>query len=246
VIDLTNDIRQRAAMIQDRIDAAARKSGRDSGSVLLIAVTKTHGADLVQATADAGLRHFGENRVEEAGTKIDALRDTLPQDVTWHMIGHIQSRKADQVAGYFGWVHSVDRLKVARLLSAGLGERGRSAEILLEVNLSGEEAKSGYALSRWPADPAQSKMFYDEVGQVLALPHIRVCGLMTVAPLTEDAEAVRPVFKRLRQLRDELQRTFTSVDWRHLSMGMSGDFEAAIEEGATMVRLGTALFGPRI
>jgi len=245
MIDLAHDIQQRAAIVQDRIDAAARRAEREPGSVLLIAVTKTHGPDLVEAAAEVGLRHFGENRVEEAGPKIDALRSILPPDVTWHMIGHIQSRKADQVTAYFSRIQSVDRLKIARLLSMRLGERGRNGEIMLEVNISGEEAKSGYDLSRWPDDPEQIKVLYEDIEQVVALPHMQVCGLMTIAPIAEDPEAVRPVFRRLRQLRDALQHQFSDVDWRHLSMGMSGDYEVAIEEGATMVRLGTALFGPR-
>ena len=243
--DLAGDIRERAASVRERIDASARRSGRDGSDVQLIAVTKTHGPEVIRAAVEAGLRHFGENRVEEAGPKIESLGAGLPADVTWHMIGHIQSRKADAVSRYFSCVHSVDRLKVARLLSQGLAERSRQADILLEVNLSGEEAKSGFELSGWPDNRAQIDAFYGEVGQIVALPSLRVRGLMTVAPIAEDPEQVRPVFRRLRELMESLRGRFGGVEWRHLSMGMSGDFEVAIEEGATLVRLGTALFGPR-
>ncbi len=243
--DLSSQIGQRLAAVRSSIDAAARRGGRNASEVLLVAVTKTHGPEVIRAACEAGLRHFGENRVEEAGAKIDALRSLLPAEVRWHMIGHIQSRKATEVARYFDRVHSVDRLKIARLLSGALVGSGRSADILLEVNLSGEATKSGYDLSRWPGEKEQETSFFAEVERVMALPGLHLCGLMTVAPIADSPEAVRPVFRRMRELRDALQSRFTRVEWRELSMGMSGDFEVAIEEGATIVRLGTALFGPR-
>jgi hypothetical protein len=245
VTDLSSQIGERFAAVRGRIDAAARRAGRDASDVLLIAVTKTHGPEVVEAAYAAGLRHFGENRVEEAGTKIDSLRGVLPSDLYWHMIGHIQSRKAAEVGRYFDRVHSVDRLKIARLLSGALVGNRRSADILLEVNVSGEETKSGYDLSRWPSDPEQERAFFAEIEQVMALPNFHLCGLMTIAPIADSPEAVRPVFRRLRGLLDVVRSRFTGVEWHHLSMGMSGDFVVAVEEGATMVRLGTALFGPR-
>ena len=243
--ELRSQIGERLKDVQAAIKAAASRGGRDASDVLLVAVTKTHGPEVVSAACEAGLRHFGENRVEEGSTKIDTLGQSLPAGVAWHMIGHIQSRKAAEVGRYFDWVHSVDRLKIARILSGALVANGRAADILLEVNVSGEETKSGYDLSRWPSDQAQERTFCEEIEQIMALPNIRLCGLMTVAPIAETPEAVRPVFRRVQELRGALQRRFTGVEWRHLSMGMSGDFGVAIEEGATIIRLGTALFGPR-
>lgn len=236
---------ERIAQAEERIDAAARRSGREPSDVLLVAVTKTHGIEVVQAAYEAGLRQFGENRVEEAGEKIASAGRLLPNPVTWHMIGHIQSRKAADVASLFGWVHSVDRLKVARKLAKSTNGPERSLDMLLEVNLSGESSKEGYDLSRWPADKTQEAALCREIEAIGGLPGLRLQGLMTMPPFTSNPESVRPVFRRLRALRDVLRSHFPALAWPHLSMGMSGDFEVAIEEGATMVRLGTVLFGER-
>ncbi|HEC22391.1 MAG TPA: YggS family pyridoxal phosphate-dependent enzyme [Chloroflexi bacterium] len=238
-------INERIAHVRERIAEAARRGGRDPSDVLLVAVTKTHGLPVIEAACRAGLRHFGENRVEEARDKIAEARVRLPPDVTWHMVGHIQSRKTASVAALFEWVHSIDRLKIARRLSHAAGEAGRSLDALLEVNLSGEETKYGYDLSRWPDDESQAEGFFSEVQEMLGLPALRLHGLMTVAPFTDDPETVRPIFRRMRLLRDALRERFPAHPWPHLSMGMSADYEVAIEEGATIVRLGTALFGPR-
>lgn len=242
---LESQIKTRLDNVNNQIEVAARRVGRDPSEITLIAVTKTHGLDMIQAAVAAGLRQFGENRVEEARIKIDQSAGLLPEDVTWHMIGHIQSRKADDVASYFEWVHSVDRLKVARRLSAVFTATGRFGHILLEVNLSGETTKSGYQLSGWPDDTAQERTFIEDVGSIARLPGLQIEGLMTIAPLVSDSELARPVFRRMWQLRDHLADRFPACTWRHLSMGMSGDFQVAIEEQATMLRLGTALFGPR-
>ncbi|HQE20199.1 MAG TPA: YggS family pyridoxal phosphate-dependent enzyme [Aggregatilineales bacterium] len=240
VVRIGENLRQ----VQARIAEAAARAGRDPSEALLVGISKTHGIEVIQAAYEAGLRHFGENRVYEAEGKIREARTLLPADVVWHMVGHIQSRKARDAAPLFDWIHSVDRLKIARRLSDAATE-GRPVRALLQVNISGEESKFGFDLSRWPEDEAQAEHFFAEVEQILALPGLEVQGLMTLAPYTDEPETVRPVFRRLRELRDVLRERFPGVEWPHLSMGMSGDYEVAVEEGATMVRVGTAIFGPR-
>ena len=195
---------------------------------------------MIRAAYDLGLRHFGENRVEEAQAKVGHL----PDDVTWHMIGHIQSRKATQVVSLFQVVHSVDSLKLARRLDRFAAERAEPLPILLECNVSGEESKYGFDANRWDADEGQRRALLDAVEEILALPHLQVQGLMTMAPIVADPEQARPVFVRLRALCDELAAAFPQADWQHLSMGMTDDFEVAIEEGATLVRVGRAIFDP--
>jgi hypothetical protein len=229
----------------ERLADAALRSGRNPADVLLVAVSKTHGPEQIAEAYAAGLRHFGENRVEEAGEKICAVRLLLPPDLTWHMVGHIQSRKSADVPPLFDWVHSVDRFKIARRLSVAAVEAGKTLDVLFEVNVSGEASKEGYDLSGWPEDQAGVSLFLDDVSAALALPGIRCQGLMAMAPYTDDPELVRPVFRRTRAVLDDLRDRFSGQPWAHLSMGMSGDFEAAVEEGATLVRIGTALFGPR-
>ena len=240
------DIAHNLARVQERIAQAALRVGRDPAEVTLVAVAKTFPAPAVVAAYQAGLLHFGENRVEEAGTKIPAVHAVIPDDPpTWHMVGHVQSRKARAVVAHFDCVHSVDRLKVARRLSRFAQEAGRTLPVLLECNVSGEEAKFGFALPGWQRDAARRNAFFAAVEQILALPALAVHGLMTMAPLVADPEEVRPVFASLRGLLDTLRERFPAQDWRHLSMGMTDDFEVAIEEGATMVRIGRAVFGPR-
>jgi pyridoxal phosphate enzyme (YggS family) len=236
---------ERVAQVRERIAEAAHLSGRSPEAVTLVAVTKTHGVEVIQEACECGLRHFGENRIEEAVPKIQAMRGALPPDVTWHMVGHIQSRKARDVALWCDVVHSADRVKIVQRLSSACAEAGRSLPVLLEINLSGEETKYGFDLSRWPEDDAQARAFYNDVEAALTCPNTRIVGLMTMPPLTEDPEGGRPIFARLRALRETLAGRFPQAAWEHLSMGMSGDYEVAIEEGATMVRVGTALFGPR-
>lgn len=238
------EIAENAAEVQTRIAEAAKRAGRDPAAVRLVAVTKTHGLDVIQAACEAGLRHFGENRVYEAEEKIHAARGTLPGDVVWHMIGPIQSRKARDAAPLFEWVHSIDRLKIANRLSAAVGGRA-PIRALVEVNLSGEESKHGFDLSGWPRSDEPLDAFLTAVEAMLALPGLDFQGLMMLAPFTDEPETVRPVFRRLRTLRDTLRERFPGRPWPHLSMGMSGDYEVAVEEGATMVRVGTAIFGPR-
>jgi hypothetical protein len=212
--------------------AAARRGRHDPQAVRLVAVTKTVPPERIAAAYALGLRDFGENRVEEAIPK----QPGLPADIAWHMIGHVQSRKAADAALHFALVHSLDSLKLARRLARAAQAAGRVLPVLLEVNVAGEASKYGYR---------PDEAFVAEVAEILALPALRVEGLMTLAPLAADPEAARPVFAGLRALRDRLATRFPQAGWRELSMGMSDDFEIAIEEGATLVRIGRALFGER-
>ncbi|MCP4536970.1 MAG: YggS family pyridoxal phosphate-dependent enzyme [Chloroflexi bacterium] len=243
---MTN-IAHNLARVQARIAEAALRAGRDPSEVTLIAVTKTHPAETVVAAYQAGLRHFGENRVQEGSTKISAFRTTVPDSQPiWHMVGHVQSRKAQATVAHFDCIHSVGRLKIAQRLSRFAQDSGRTLSVLLECNVSGEESKFGFSLQDWEHDKAQREAFFTTVGEIAALPGLKVQGLMTMAPFVADPETVRLVFIRLRALLDALRERFPASDWRHLSMGMTGDFEVAIEEGATMVRIGRAIFGARL
>lgn len=233
-------IAPRLAQVRERIAAAASRVGRRAGEVMLVAVSKGHPPEAVVAALRLGVTDFGENRVEEAEPKIAAVTESLTRlgeerRPRWHMIGHIQSRKAARAVHPYVLVHSVDRLKIARRLNRFAGERGIVLPVLLEVNVSGEETKFGF----------RPEEVFSAVEEILQLPHLRVEGLMTMAPFVEDPETVRPVFAGLREFRDRLQARYPEVSWRHLSMGMSNDFEVAVEEGATIVRIGTAIFGPR-
>ncbi|RLC59989.1 MAG: YggS family pyridoxal phosphate-dependent enzyme [Chloroflexota bacterium] len=232
--------------VQERIAEAALRVGRDPAEVTLVAVAKTFPAEAVVAAYQAGVRHFGENRVEEGMTKIPAVHAAIsgPRP-TWHMVGHVQSRKAKAVVAHFDYVHSVDRLKIARRLSRFAQEAGRTLPVLLECNVSGEETKFGFDLQDWEHDEPRREAFFAAVEEILALPALSVQGLMTMAPFVTDPETVRPVFASLRGLLDALRSRFPAHKWRHLSMGMTDDFEVAVEEGATMVRIGRALFGAR-
>ena len=240
------DVAYNLTQVQDRIAEAALRAGRDPAEVTLVAVTKTRSAEAVVAAYQAGLLHFGENRVEEGMTKIPEVHATIAgSQPTWHMVGHVQSRKAQPVVAHFDYVHSVDRLKIAQRLSRFAQEAGRALPVLLECNVSGEESKFGFNLQGWEQEEARRETFLATVGEILALPGLLVQGLMTMAPLVTDPETVRPVFASLRALLDALRGRFPAHDWHHLSMGMTDDFEVAIEEGATMVRIGRAIFGAR-
>lgn len=232
------EIAQRIAVVQARIAAAARRAGRDPSSVTLVAVSKTAGPEAVVAAYHAGLRAFGENRVEEAAPKATSVAALLAPHPppAWHMVGHLQSRKAADVLPWASWVHSVDSIKLAGRLSRCCVAADRVLPILLEVNVSGEASKYGFAPGDLPA----------AVEAIAILPGLRVEGLMTMAPIVPDPEEARPVFVALRRLLEEMAQRYPALPWRHLSMGMTDDFEVAIEEGATMVRIGRAIFGERI
>ena len=225
------------AAVRARIAQAARASGRAPEAVRLVAVSKQHPPEAVAAALAAGQRDFGENRINDALPKMAAL---AASNARWHMIGHIQSRKAREVAETgFTLIHSVDTVRLAERLSQAAG--GRRLPVLLECNVSGEAAKAGFpaaAEHEWAA-------FREAAAQVLALPGLEVRGLMTMAPIVPEPDAARPYFARLRQWRDRLAADLPGAAWAELSMGMSDDFEAAIAEGATLVRVGRAIFGGR-
>jgi len=218
--------------VRSIIAEAALRVGRVPAEVTLVAVSKTMPVELVQMAYNLGVTDFGENRVQEALPKIAAFH---PQRLHWHMIGHLQSNKAGKVVTPFYCVHSVDSLHLAQALSRHAGEQGKRLSVLLQVNVSGEASKEGMPLAGT----------LDVARQIVALPHIHVDGLMTIAPLVEDPEQVRPVFRALRLLREQLRVELPQCTWQHLSMGMTGDYSVAIEEGATLVRIGRAIFGER-
>lgn len=218
--------------VRARIARAAERSGRTAESVTLVAVTKTVPAEAICEAYRLGLRHFGENRVQEREAKRAAL-DELTEAV-WHMIGHLQRNKARRAIELFHRLDSLDSLRLAEKLEAVAAERGVRMPVLIEVRLAPEESKTGVEPEALPA----------LAEEVLRLPHLELEGLLAVPPFHSDPEQVRPYFRRLRQLRDRLASQL-GVPLPRLSMGMSHDFEVAIEEGATEIRLGTALFGPR-
>jgi pyridoxal phosphate enzyme (YggS family) len=219
--------------VRSRIDAAARRVGRDPSDILLIAVSKTFSADHVRAAWRAGHRDFGENKVQEA---LQKMADAAEKEIRWHLIGHLQSNKAKRAAGGFACIHSVDSLEVLEKLDRAACDLGTSPDVLIQVDLAGETTKFGA-----PAD--QARRLLDAAIGARAL---RVVGLMLIPPWNEDQEQTRPWFARLRALREEwLGAGVPPQALRHLSMGMSHDFEAAVEEGATLVRVGTAIFGKR-
>jgi pyridoxal phosphate enzyme (YggS family) len=237
-------IRERVLQVQHNIAAASERSGRSPDDVTLVAVTKTHPVETVLEAIDAGLQQFGENRVEESQDKIPGVLARTGVPITWHMIGHVQSRKARDVAPLFNVVHSVDSLKLARKLAAALPE-GKPLRVLLEMNVSGEESKEGIDAANWMREGGERERLAQIAREILEQPGLDVRGLMTVAPLVADAEEVRPVFVSLRGLRDYLAETLQHP-LPDLSMGMTDDYMVAIEEGATLVRVGRALFGERL
>lgn len=236
---LVDSIRENYQRVLDQIASAARRSNRSSDEIRLVVVTKTQPIEIVQAALEAGIRIFGENYPEEGVTKIQSIP---PQSgVEWHMIGHVQSRKARLVADHFALLHSLDSIKLAHRLDRFAAEQNRVLPVLLEFNVGGEESKSGWEASQeslWEA-------LLPEIAQLLDLPNLSVHGLMTMPPLGTDPEESRRFFLRLRLLRDHLATNFPEADWHELSMGTSTDFEVAVEEGATLVRVGTAIVGAR-
>jgi pyridoxal phosphate enzyme (YggS family) len=221
------------AKVQAQIAAAAERAERRAEEIILVAVSKTKPLDLIKIAYQLGIKHYGENRIRDALAK---MADFSSADIAWHMIGHLQRNKAGKACGQFAYIHSVDSLRLAELLNKHAEHAGIRQPILLQVNISGEASKEGIA----------KEETIPLARQIAALPHLKVQGLMTIAPLVEDAETVRPVFKALRHLRDQLRQELPDVDWQHLSMGMTDDFHIAIEEGATIVRIGRAIFGERI
>ena len=225
-------LRERVAGVLGRIAEAARRAGRAPEEVTLVAVSKTHAAPLVREAADAGLTDFGENRVQEAEGKIAELKPSAP-GLRWHLIGHLQPNKARKAVRLFDLIHTVDNVALVERLERICAEEGRARlDVLVQVDLAGEETKSGAAEAELP-----------QVFETLkGCERVRCRGLMVLPPFFEEAERVRPYFRRLRELRDEWRG---ELDGGELSMGMSHDFEVAVEEGATLVRVGTSVFGER-
>jgi pyridoxal phosphate enzyme (YggS family) len=228
-----SSIADRLAGIRGRIDAAARSAGRDPSSVRLIAVSKTFPVEFVREAYAAGQRDFGENRVQEALQKIAGSTDL---SIRWHLLGHLQTNKARKAATAFGMIQSVDGLELLQKLDAAAADTGQTPELLLQVDLAGETTKYGVPAAEVPR-------LFDAAAECRSA---RVVGLMTLPPLPDVPEDARPWFRRLRDLRDQWRASGVPASMlRELSMGMSGDFEVAVQEGATMVRVGTAIFGSR-
>ncbi|HUY82081.1 MAG TPA: YggS family pyridoxal phosphate-dependent enzyme [Acidobacteriaceae bacterium] len=224
---------ERLAAVEERIATACRRANRDRAEVRLMAVSKTHPAAMICEAVAAGMTLFGENRVQE----FEAKRAELPEGIEVHMIGHLQSNKAAKAAAVFSAIDTVDSVKLMDRLEDGARREGKQLPVLLEIKLSEEEAKTGLA-------PASAEL-QATLERAAELQHVAVCGLMTVAPLDENPEAARTCFHELRRLRESLAQRYPRVDFSELSMGMSGDYEIAIEEGSTLVRIGAALFGAR-
>lgn len=224
------DIASQLSAVRERIAAACARAGRDPAAVQLLAVSKGHPAETVRAAAELGLTYFGENRVQEARAKIGLC----PSRLHWHLIGHLQSNKSRDAVHFFEMIQSVDSLELAREINKWAEKSAKTMPILLEVNVAGESSKFGYAPSR----------MLEEVEELNRLPKIEIHGLMTVAPFVTEAEKVRPIFRQLRELKTQCEQAL-GAPLPHLSMGMSGDFEVAVEEGATIIRVGSALLGPR-
>ncbi|MGQ9548215.1 MAG: YggS family pyridoxal phosphate-dependent enzyme [Roseiflexus sp.] len=239
---------ERLTVVRQRIAIAARRVGRDPETVRLVGVTKNQPIEVIRAALDAGLNEIGENRVQEAEAKIAALTADRQRPI-WHLIGHVQTNKARKAALLFDMIHSVDSLRLAQQLERSVAGLRQDAEwrlpVLLQVNVSGEATKFGFDLYGWEEQCDAYERFCADVAQILALPHLDVRGLMTIAPWGSDPEAARPVFRSTRRLRDALAQRFPGATWSELSMGMTDDFEVAIEEGATIIRVGRAIFGER-
>lgn len=227
-----SDVGTRIADIRERIDRALERAGRRGESVTVMAVTKTHPIDAVRSAVAAGISVIGENRVQEASEKIGAG----PRDFSLHLVGHLQRNKAKTAAALFDCVQSIDKAATADALAKRCSDAGRTMEVFIEYNTTGEDAKSGVT--------SQAALF-ELVGRVCSIGALDLRGLMTIGPLTEDRKRVRAAFRSLAALARQTEDEFPDAGSLELSMGMSGDFEIAVEEGATMVRLGTALFGAR-
>ncbi|MCB2153924.1 YggS family pyridoxal phosphate-dependent enzyme [bacterium] len=215
------------AGVQARIETACRKAGRSPSEVTLVAVSKTRPVEQTRELYDLGIRQFGESRVQEARDKIPGF----PDDIVWHLIGRLQTNKAKYLPEIVQWVHSIDRLSVAEALEKAYEKADKVVHGLVQVSLAGEEQKAG-------VEPKDAEAL---VRAVESMPHIKLEGLMTIGPFVDDPEEVRPVFRRMAELAARLRES-TGLGLPHLSMGMTNDFEVAIEEGATLVRVGTALY----
>lgn len=225
-------LKENLAFVENELQAACRRSGRDRKDVTLIAVSKTKPVEELRKAYDLGIRIFGENKVQELVDKYEAL----PKDIHWHMIGHLQRNKVKYIIDKVDLIHSVDSLRLADTIEKEAAKRNIQVNILIEVNVAGEESKFGVS-------PAELPEFVEEVAK---FPHIRVQGLMTIAPFVKDSEENRGIFKSLRKLSVDIkEKKVDNNTMRVLSMGMTNDYSVAVEEGATMVRVGTGIFGAR-
>ena len=225
-------IKENLEEVNNRILAACKRAGRNPEEVTLIAVSKTKPAAMISEAYSAGIKDFGENKVQELWDKHLAL----PEDIRWHMIGHLQRNKVKQVIDKAVLIHSVDSIRLAQQIEEEAAKKNLVVDILLEVNVAEEESKFGFKL-----ETAENA-----IHEIARLPHVRIKGLMTIAPFVENSEENRPVFKKLRQFNVDMQsKNIDNVNMNILSMGMTGDYEVAIEEGATLVRVGTGIFGTR-
>lgn len=225
-------VKENLKLVEDKICQACARCGRNRDEVTLIAVSKTKPVEMIEEAMESGIRVFGENKVQEIIQK----EQLLPKDIDWHLIGHLQRNKVRQIAGKTAMIHSVDSLRLALQIQKEYEKIGEVAQILVEVNVAGEESKFGVL-------PEETE---DLIRQIAVMPNIKVCGLMTIAPFVEQAELNRVHFQNLRKLLVDINaKNIDNISMSELSMGMSGDYEVAIEEGATFVRVGTAIFGNR-
>lgn len=235
----SSEIKSNYNKVRQRIHHAAETTGRNFDEIELVVVSKGHSVNVVKAALDAGISTLGENYVEEAAQKIKAIQDQTA--INWHMIGHIQSRKARKVCELFDYVHSLDSVKLARRLNRFAADLGRKLPVLLECNVSGEKSKYGWMA--WKEERWEELL--PEFTEINSMLNVEIQGLMTMAPLLQEIENTRPYFRRLRGLRKFLTLNIQEANWTELSMGMSADYPIAIQEGATMVRIGTAILGER-
>lgn len=225
-------VKENLLIVENRIEEACKRCGRDRSEVTLIAVSKTKPADMIREAYESGIRDFGENKVQEICDKYELL----PDDIRWHMIGHLQRNKVKQVIDKTVLIHSVDSIRLAEQIEEEAAKKQICVDILLEVNVADEESKFGFRLEETE----------QAIRDISVFPHISIKGLMTIAPFVENSEQNRPVFKELNQFYVDMQRkNIDNVNMNMLSMGMTGDYEIAIEEGATLVRVGTGIFGTR-
>ncbi|MBE5984393.1 YggS family pyridoxal phosphate-dependent enzyme [Lacrimispora sp. AGF001] len=225
-------VKENLLIVENRIEEACKRCGRDRSEVTLIAVSKTKPAEMIREAYQSGIRDFGENKVQEICDKYEQL----PEDIRWHMIGHLQRNKVKQVIDKAVLIHSVDSVRLAEQIEEEAAKKGICVDILLEVNVADEESKFGFRLEETE----------QAIRDISVFPHISIKGLMTIAPFVENSEQNRPVFKELNQFYVDMQRkNIDNVNMNMLSMGMTGDYEIAIEEGATLVRVGTGIFGTR-
>lgn len=232
-------IAENLGRVRDQIETAAQRARRPSSEITLVAVSKTFPIQAILEAYEAGAREIGENRVEEASEKIPAVNAALEKGkIRWHLIGHLQRRKARAAVTLFDIVQSVDTLRLAETMNRAAAEQKKQIPILLQVNVGNDPNKFGFDLNARAA-------FLQDVAKIVPLANLQVQGLMTIGPLVAGAEQARPFFRELRKLRDELAQKFPKANWRELSMGMTDDYAVAIEEGATIVRIGRAIFGQR-